>query len=135
MYVTIEVTDLKEHNIDLKPDGQLIFKAKTAEANYAFDFALFGEVNVEGSKWNTKGRYIILNIEKKEEESWPRITKEKVKNNHIQVDWNRWVDSDEEDEKEDDQDFDPSNMQDFGGMGGMPGMGGMGGRGGMEGLQ
>jgi hypothetical protein len=49
---------------------------------YAFDITLFAEVDVESSKWNTKGRNIILNIVKKdtEAEHWPRLTKDKVKN-------------------------------------------------------
>jgi len=31
---------------------------------YAFDLQLFEQVDVEQSKWNTKGRNIILNIVK-----------------------------------------------------------------------
>lgn len=46
---------------------------------------LFGEVDVENSKWNTKGRNIILNIVKKDptQDHWPRLTKDKIKNPHI----------------------------------------------------
>ena len=37
------------------------------------------------SKWNTKGRNVILNLSKKDKEKdtdewWPRLQKEKVKN-------------------------------------------------------
>jgi hypothetical protein len=48
---------------------------------------LYAEVDVESSKWNTKGRNIILNIAKKEEgdEKWTRLTKDKAKNHHINV--------------------------------------------------
>ena len=55
---------------------------------------------MEESRWNTKGRNIILNIAKAniDAEYWPRLTKEKVKNTHIQADWAKWVDEDEEDE-------------------------------------
>ena len=44
---------------------------------------------MEDSRWNTKGRNIILNIAKAntDAEYWPRLTKEKVKNTHIQADW------------------------------------------------
>jgi hypothetical protein len=80
-------------------------------------------VNVEQSKWNTKGRNIILNIVKAntEAEHWPRLTKEKVKNSHIQIDWAKWVDEDEENEaKPVGEDWDADNMNDFnmGGYGG-----------------
>ena len=99
---------------------------------------LFAEIDVEDSKWNTKGRNIILNLAKKqpEEDYWPRLQKEKVKNNLIAIDWQKWVDEDEEPEegKNADMDWDPSAMQDFGGMGGMGGMPGMGGMGGMPGM-
>lgn len=46
---------------------------------------LFDEVDVANSKWNTKGRNIILNIVKKDSDKdhWPRLTKEKIKNPHI----------------------------------------------------
>jgi len=46
---------------------------------------MFDAVKVEESKWNTKGRNIILNITKAnpEAEYWPRLTKEKTKNAHI----------------------------------------------------
>ena len=87
---------------------------------------------------NTKGRNPIITIAKedKEAEYWPRLTKDKVKNSRITVDWNKWVDEDEEDEApEMGGDFDPAAMSQFGGgAGGMPGMpGGMGGMPGMGG--
>lgn len=92
---------------------------------YAFDLQLFEQVNVDASKWNTKGRNIILNIVKQntDAEHWPRLTKDKVKNSHIQIDWSKWVDEDEENEaKPVGEDWDADNMNDFN-MGGMGGMG------------
>ena len=96
----------------------------------------FAKIVKADSKWNTKGRNVIFSLAKedKEAEYWPRITKEKVKNSRITVDWSKWVDEDEEDEApEMGGDFDPSAMQGFGG-GGMPGMGGAGGMPGMPGM-
>ena len=77
---------------------------------------LFGSISKELSRWNTKGRNLILNISKKADSWWPRLTQEKVKNELIKIDWARWVDSDGE---EDDQpvggmgEFDPNKMQTF----------------------
>lgn len=91
---------------------------------YGFDLTLFDQVNMEQSKWNTKGRNIILNIVKAntEAEYWPRLTKDKVKNSHIQIDWSKWVDEDEEDEaKPLNEDWNEDNMNAFnmgGGYGG-----------------
>ena len=42
-------------------------------------------------------------IKKKEQVSWPRLTKENVKLSYVGVDWNNWVDSDDEDPEEDHQ--------------------------------
>ena len=94
----------------------------------------------EESSWNVKGRNILIRVSKKDkeqEEWWPRITAEKVKNHFIAIDFDKWVDPDDSgDDKKADAgqgDFDPSMMQGMGGMGGgMPGMGGMGG--GMPGM-
>jgi hypothetical protein len=47
------------------------------------DMELFEPVLKEESKWNSKGRNIVLNISKRNktaEEWWPRLTKEKTKN-------------------------------------------------------
>ena len=72
-----------------------------------------------------------LNKKEKEEKFWPRLTTDKVREkSFVSVDWDRYVDEDEQD-----GDFDDANLQ--GGMdmsqmmggGGMPGMGGMGGGG------
>ena len=77
---------------------------------------------MEESRWNTKGRNIILFIVKKDKEAdhWPRLTKEKVKTTHFQVDWANYLDQDDEEEKGGDAaelggDFDPSEMEKFGG--------------------
>ena len=103
---------------------------------YGFTMEFFAGIVKAESKFNTKGRNPIITLAKadKEAEYWPRLTKEKVKNSRITVDWNKWVDEDEEDEApEMGGDFDPSMMSQFGG-GGMPGMGGMGGMPGMGGM-
>jgi hypothetical protein len=97
---------------------QTLFRAESHGHAYGFDLALFGAVSVEESKWNTKGRNIILNIVKANSEDayWPRLTKEKVKNTHIQADWAKWVDEDEEDEaKPLGEDWNEDNMNNFGG--------------------
>ena len=86
-----------------------------------------------------------MHIHKKEKDSdefWPRLLKDKaLEKNQVKIDWDRYVDEDEEEEG-----FDTSNlaggmdmgsmMSQMGGMGGMPpGMGGMGGMpGGMGGM-
>ena len=57
----------------------------------------FAKIDKAASGNNTKGRNPIITIAKedKDAEYWPRLTKDKVKNSRITVDWNKWVDEDE----------------------------------------
>ena len=78
-----------------------IYRADSHGQKYGFNVELFAAVDKEASRWNTKGRNVIFNLKKKEAESWPRITKEKTKNARINIDWGKWVDSDDEEEEGD----------------------------------
>ena len=40
----------------------------------------------------------MLRKEKKQEEYWPRLTKEKVRLHNVKTDFDKWVDEDEQDE-------------------------------------
>mmetsp|Transcript_13386 Transcript_13386/g.9460 ORF Transcript_13386/g.9460 Transcript_13386/m.9460 type:complete len:138 (-) Transcript_13386:401-814(-) len=118
VFITVEVQDFENHVIDLSEDNKLSFSADSHGQKYGFEIELFAEVVKDESRWNTKGRNVIFNLKKKEAESWSRITKEKTKNARINIDWNKWVDSDDEEEEGDkgmNKDFDPSMMQNFGG--------------------
>jgi hypothetical protein len=90
------------------------------------------KIDKEKSKISASPRCVILVLEKAEEETWPRLTKESGRHlTHIKVDWDKWVDSDDEGDADG---FDLSSMGDFSSLGGMGGMmGGMGGMGGMMG--
>lgn len=144
--MTINITDCENIEVDVsEEENKVKFSATSNGVKYGLDMEVFMAIVKEDSAWNTKGRNVIINLAKKEKSDedtwWPRITKEKVKNGLIEIDWSRWVDPDGEDEKPESQDFDPSQMQGMGqggpggpgGMGGMPGMGGMGGMPGMGG--
>jgi hypothetical protein len=148
--MTVELADSENVAIDIDEEtNTLIFSAQSAGSKYGFKLALFEKVSKDESKWNTKGRNVILNIskvDKEQEEWWPRLTKDKAKNHQIVIDFDKWVDADDEPEEEKGGmgDMDPSMMQGMGGggggppgmggMGGMPGMGGMGGMPGMGGM-
>merc|ERR1719218_549957 len=119
----------------------MLFTCKSEGNNYAVDMELFEPVVKDESKWNTKGRNVIMSISKKDkeqEEWWPRLTKEKGKNPLITIDWAKWKDPDSEDEGANDDPMggmDMNAMGGMGGMGGMPGMPGMGGMVGMPGME
>lgn len=94
------------------------------EKEYAFDIELFDEIlpevrydlrilrhlsesnqtqydrNLQETKKSVTSRAIVLILRKKaaRAEYWPRLTKEKVRNQWIKTDFSKWVDEDEQDE-------------------------------------
>jgi hypothetical protein len=133
-------SDVKEETIDLS-DKSLVFKGKSENKDYEVNIDFFEEVDAEGSTYNVLPRSVQMHVMKKDkdnEEFWPRLLKDKLlAKNQIKLDWDRYVDEDEEEEA---GGFDMSQMQGgmgMGGQGGMPGMGGGGmppGMGGMPGM-
>lgn len=123
--------DVKDESINLK-DGTLTFKGTSEGKEYAIDIEFFKDVDAEGSTYKTLPRSVQMHIMKKESdgEFWPRLLKDKTKEkNQVKIDWDRYVDEDDEGEA---GGFDTSALDGGMGMGGMPGMGGMGGMGGMD---
>ena len=117
LLVTIDLPGATDTKIDLTPEGHLTFTGKINEVKYGIDLDLYKEVNTDESKWNMKGRNVLLNIIKKdtEDEYWPRITKEKMKHTHIKIDWAKWVDEEDQDESSGmGGEHDPDQMNDFG---------------------
>lgn len=120
--ITVPLQDAANVTVTIKDTLSIEFESEGKK--YAASLTLFDEVVPEESSHVVRPRQIELKLQKKntDAEYWPRLTKEKVKNSNIQIDWNRWVDEDEVKEGE--------NLGDFGMGGGMPGMPGMGGMGG-----
>ena len=83
------------------------------------DITMFDELDVEKSKWNSKGRFTIFNIAKKKTGTfWPRLLKDTKKDATIKVimqipvfqaDWDKWIDEDEE-EKKTGEEWNPDKM-------------------------
>ena len=132
VFLTIELQATENPQIDLTEEGVLTFSGVSNSTKYGFTMEFFATITKSECKHNTNGRYPVITLSKtdKDTEYWPRLTKEKLKNSRITVDWNKWVDEDEEADApaEMNGDFDPSMMITFGGGGGgMPGVpGGMG---------
>jgi len=113
LYVTISLPDVKDHHIDVTAN-QLSFKGKSGDKAYHVTLDFFKEIETEGSVWNVLPASVQMKLNKKEkgEKFWPRLLKDKaLEKNGISVDWDRYVDEDEQD-----GDFDMSNLDD-GGMG------------------
>merc|ERR1712238_399100 len=104
----------------------------------------FKAVDAKASTYNVLPRSVQMHLikatvesseddkEDTEEEWWPRLLEDKkLEKNQIKVDWNRYVDEDEEEEA---GGFDMAGMEGGSGMGGMPGGMGGGMPGGMGGM-
>ncbi len=105
--------DVKDETITLTDSG-LDFKGKSQEKDYSVSIEFFKPVDAEGSTYKVLPRSVqmlILKKDKEEEEFWPQLLKDKaLEKNQVQIDWDRYVDEDEEGEA-----FDTSNLD--GGMG------------------
>ena len=103
--MTVDVPDQEAVEVDVDEEKQMLKFSCTANGQkFAFDMEVYEPIVKEESAWNTKGRNVIINIAKKDksqtEEWWPRLTKDKVKNQLITIDWSRWKDPDDADEDE-----------------------------------
>ena len=104
LYLTIALPDVKDQDIKLS-DSELHFKGKSQDKDYEVNIEFFKAVDSEGSKYNVLPRSIQMHIMKKkgdddeEEEFWPRLLKDKaLEKNQVKIDWDRYVDEDEEEE-------------------------------------
>ncbi|KAI8371416.1 HSP20-like chaperone [Radiomyces spectabilis] len=133
LYLTIALSDIQEPKTDLK-SNRLTFTCKQKDGNvtndYGIDIPFYDEVSTDDAKIHATARNLQLCIFKKNKEAeyWPRLQKDKVKPVYLKVDFDRWVDEDDELEggaEQDDAGFDFANMMNMANMGGMPGMPGM----------
>jgi hypothetical protein len=104
-------TDVKEASVDLA-DETLKFKGKSESKEYEVDIAFLKPVDSKGSTFNVLPRSVVMHVMKKdkeEEEFWPRLLKDKaLEKNQVKIDWDRYVDEDEEEEG-----FDTSAVSSF----------------------
>ncbi|KNA20957.1 hypothetical protein SOVF_047610 isoform B [Spinacia oleracea] len=116
IYLTIELPDAKDVKMKLEPEGKFLFSAVKDGNRYEVDIELLDMINVKESKYNIGVRHIVYVIQKAEKKWWSRLIKQQGKPPvFLKVDWDKWVDEDEEDEKSFDYgDMDLSKL----GMGG-----------------
>ncbi|KAK8937871.1 hypothetical protein KSP40_PGU015370 [Platanthera guangdongensis] len=123
VYLTILLADAKNVQISLEPDGIFTFSGTTGSDNNLYDvkMELYGKVDVETSKLNTGDRSIFCVIEKAEKGWWKKLLRGDGKLPHyVKVDWDKWVDEDEDDVSAPTEDqFGGMDFSKFGNMGGM----------------
>ncbi|KAI9364511.1 HSP20-like chaperone, partial [Zopfochytrium polystomum] len=138
IYLTINVSDVVDPKIELKPDS-IHFAGPSHGKLYEFKLDFYKEIDPESSRKNVTARSIVLIIAKKQGEYqyWPRLIKSSTKPHFLKTDFARWKDEDDDDDEDARGPGGGFDMSQFTGMGdmmgGMGGMGGLGGMGGMDG--
>ncbi|XP_042507620.1 co-chaperone protein p23-1-like [Macadamia integrifolia] len=115
IYLTVELPDAKDVKLKLEPEGRFIFSATKDGVPYEVDIELYDKINVEESKVSIGVRNIVYVIKKSEKKWWGKLVKQEGKPPvFVKVDWDKWVDEDEENEKAgmdfDDMDFSNLDM-------------------------
>ena len=100
LLITVDVRDCENEEVELK-ENSFRFKGKSGDKHYECDIELLDQVDVEQSKWNKTGLMVQIILFKKNTDAafWKRLAKDDKKNNFIVVDWNKYVDEDEEEEE------------------------------------
>ena len=107
VYIKIEVSGCNDKDIEVK-DNKLKLNKLIENVSYKIDLEL--ENSIEDFKINTSKFSVHLELNKKEESWWNKLSNSIEYKRYIKADWDNWMEEDDEEE----------NM-----MGGMPGMGGM----------
>ena len=98
LYITINVVHSKTPKIEIN-GKKMKYEGTDGTKNYSFEIELYDEIDTENSKYTLDTRNIFLNLKKKKSgDYWPRLTFDKVKFHWIEIDWNYFVDEDEEEE-------------------------------------
>ncbi|XP_028775912.1 uncharacterized protein OsI_027940-like isoform X2 [Neltuma alba] len=119
VYITVQLPDAKNAKVDLAPEGVFTFSASGGAENHLYELKLelFGKVNVEESKINIGVRNIFCVVQKAEDGWWKKLLRGEGKAPHyIKVDWDKWVDEDD-DNGLGDLDLGGMDFSKFGGMG------------------
>ncbi|KAK9271085.1 hypothetical protein L1049_026674 [Liquidambar formosana] len=115
LFITIDLPDAKDVKLKLDPEGKFFFSATSGvdKIPYEVDIDLLDKVDVNESKASVGLRNICYLVKKAENKWWSRLLKQEGKPPvFIKVDWDKWVDEDEEEDKHEEDK--PGADMDFG---------------------
>jgi hypothetical protein len=100
VFVTIKLQDIRDEDVTFQP-GHFLFKGRVGnpEVFYDYTFQLFEDVLPDDpdTKYNKYGRYLQLNLRKKDSSIWwPRLAKTTNKLHHVRIDWEKWVEGEDD---------------------------------------
>nr|GEV87889.1 putative HSP20-like chaperone [Tanacetum cinerariifolium] len=119
VYITVVLANTKDAKVSLAPEGVSSFSATAGQYSYDLKLELADKVNVDESKINIDERSIFCILEKAEPKWWNKLLKGDAKTPHyVEVDWDKWVDEDDEAGLAADLDMGGMDFSKFGDMGG-----------------
>ncbi|WRX31328.1 CS domain - like 8 [Theobroma cacao] len=101
VFITIDLPDAQDVKLKLEPEGKFFFSATSGvdKIPYEVDIDLRDKVDVAESKASVGKRNICYLVKKAENKWWSRLLKQEGKPPvFLKVDWDKWVDEDEEDQ-------------------------------------
>lgn len=99
VYITIDLPDAQDVKLKLEPEGKFFFSATSGpdKIPYEVDIDLYDKVDVNESKASVGLRNIHYLVKKAENKWWSRLLKQAGKPPvFLKVDWDKWIDEDEE---------------------------------------
>eukprot|EP00898_Chlorokybus_atmophyticus_P008135 jgi/Chlat1/8322/Chrsp8S08101 len=122
IYFTIDIADATDVSANFPNDHSLYFKGRggTDNQDYELSVELKKQIDPEKSQWAVHTRGIVFVLAKKEPGYWEGLLPPGEKAAWLKVDWDKWVDEDEEESATSPnfEGMDFSSLGDFGGMGG-----------------
>ncbi|TKY51475.1 cytosolic prostaglandin-E synthase [Spatholobus suberectus] len=101
IYITVELPDAQDVKLVLEPEGKFYFSATCGAEKipYEVNIDLFDKVDVNNSTASVGSRNIFYVVKKTESKWWSRLLKQGGKPPvFLKVDWDKWIDEDEEQE-------------------------------------
>ena len=89
----IILSEVKVNSIEIK-DNTVFFDSFSNNKNYKFELKLSDEI--EDFKYSVSGRTILINLTKKDSQWWNSLQTNNILKPFIKVDWDKWVDEDED---------------------------------------
>uniref|UniRef100_A0AC34QTZ4 CS domain-containing protein n=1 Tax=Panagrolaimus sp. JU765 TaxID=591449 RepID=A0AC34QTZ4_9BILA len=122
LMLSVAVEDFKVDKLEFKDNVFVVKGSDKANQLYEANLNLYDKVIPENYHKVDTTRQLELVIAKAEANWWPRLLKESTKVPWIKVDFNKWVDEEDEVEADDNfdfggdfpADFDPSGLGDLG---------------------
>jgi hypothetical protein len=101
VYFTIEVNNIDNENITIA-ENSFSFSGISNNNNYEINFEYLNNIDNNNSKYVVEQKNIKVTLKKINiNEYWNSLTKDKnIYKNNIKVNWNAWVDEDDEEENQ-----------------------------------